>query len=53
MNKQSASAFVFGNAVTLQTYGKDKYGRTLADVLLQDGTHLCHCLLEGGAYGGA
>ena len=28
--KQAASALVFGKEVTLQTYGKDKYGRTLA-----------------------
>jgi endonuclease YncB( thermonuclease family) len=26
--------------VTLQADGKDKYGRTLADVLLPDGTHV-------------
>ena len=34
--------------VTLQTYGKDKYGRTLADVLLQDGTHVNHALVKEG-----
>ena len=27
--RQAASALVFGKEVTLQTYGKDKYGRTL------------------------
>lgn len=38
--KQAASAFVFGKEVTLQTYGKDKYGRTLTDAALgsMDGT---------------
>jgi len=30
--KQAASELVFGKDVTLQTHGKDKYGRTLADV---------------------
>jgi endonuclease YncB( thermonuclease family) len=32
----------------LQTYGKDKYGRTLADVLLLDGTNVNQTLVEGG-----
>ncbi len=36
--KQAASAFVFGRDVLLQTHGQDKYGRTLADVLLLDST---------------
>lgn len=31
--KQAASELVFGKEVSLQTYGKDKYGRTIADVL--------------------
>ena len=35
---QAASALVFGKEVTLQTHGKDKYGRTLADVILSDTT---------------
>jgi len=35
--KQAASALIFGKTVTLQTHGKDKYGRTIADVLLADG----------------
>ena len=30
--KQAASKLVFGREVTLQTYGQDKYRRTLADV---------------------
>jgi hypothetical protein len=30
---------VFGKEVTLQTHGRDKYGRTIADVLLANGTN--------------
>jgi micrococcal nuclease len=37
---------VFGKEVTLRTFGKDKYGRTLADVLLLDGTNANHMLLK-------
>jgi micrococcal nuclease len=32
----------------LQTYGKDKYGRTLVDVLLPDGTNVNHTLVRDG-----
>jgi endonuclease YncB( thermonuclease family) len=46
--KQAASELVFGKEVTLQTYGKDKYGRTIADVLLPDGTNVNHTLVKGG-----
>ena len=46
--KQAASALVFGKEVTLQTYGRDKYGRTLADVLLPDGTNINHELVKDG-----
>jgi len=46
--KQAASALVFGKEVTLQTYGKDKYGRTIADVLLPDGTNVNHSLVKDG-----
>jgi len=35
---------VFGKDVTLQTHGLDKYGRTLADVILPDGTNVNHTL---------
>jgi micrococcal nuclease len=38
--KQAASELVFGKEVTLQTHGHDKYGCTLADVLLLDGTNV-------------
>jgi micrococcal nuclease len=32
--------------VTLQTHGLGKYGRTLADVLLPDGTNVNHELIK-------
>ena len=46
--KQAASALVFGKEVTLQTYGKDKFGRTIADALLPDGTNVNHELVKDG-----
>jgi micrococcal nuclease len=46
--KQATSALVFGKEVILQTHGRDKSGRTLADVLLPDGTHVNHTLVEDG-----
>jgi len=46
--KHAASKLVFGKEVTLQTHGKDKYGRTLADVLLPDGTNVNHTLVKDG-----
>jgi endonuclease YncB( thermonuclease family) len=46
--KHAASALVFGKEVTLQTHGKDKYGRTLADVLLPDGTNDNNELVKDG-----
>jgi len=46
--KQAASALLFGKEVTLQTHGLDKYGRTLADVLLSDGTNVNHHLVKDG-----
>jgi micrococcal nuclease len=46
--KQAASKLVFGKEITLQTYGLDKYGRTLADVLLLDGTNVNHTLVKDG-----
>jgi endonuclease YncB( thermonuclease family) len=42
--KQATSALVFGKGVMLQTFGKDTYGRTLADVRLLDGTHVNHTI---------
>lgn len=46
--KQAASELVFGKQVTLQTYGLDKYGRTVADVLLPDGTNVNQELVKHG-----
>ena len=46
--KQAASALVFGKDVMLQTHGQDKYGRTLAAVLLPDGTNVNHELVKDG-----
>jgi micrococcal nuclease len=39
---------VFGKYVILQTHGKDKHGRTLADVLLPDGANVNHALVKDG-----
>jgi micrococcal nuclease len=39
---------VFGREATLQTYGHDKYGRTIADLLLSDGTNVDHTLVKEG-----
>ena len=46
--KRAASARVFGKEVTLQTHGKDKYGRTLGDVFLSDGTNVNQELVKDG-----
>lgn len=46
--KHAASALVFGKEVTLHTHGKDKYKRTIADVLLPDGTNVNHMLVKDG-----
>jgi endonuclease YncB( thermonuclease family) len=46
--RQAASELVFGKEVTLQTYGKDKYGHTIADGLLPDGTNVNHTLVRDG-----
>jgi len=46
--KQATSALVFGKEVTLQTYGMDKYGRTIADVLQSDGANVNHELVKDG-----
>jgi endonuclease YncB( thermonuclease family) len=46
--KHAASNLVFGKQVTLQTHGLDKYGRTLADVILRDGTNVNHEVVKDG-----
>jgi endonuclease YncB( thermonuclease family) len=38
----------FGNEIILQTHGKDRYGRGLADVLLPDLKHVNHELVKAG-----
>lgn len=40
--KQAASVLVFGKVVTVRTHGMDKYGRTIADVLLPDSVNVNH-----------
>jgi micrococcal nuclease len=44
--QQAASDPAFGKDVTLQTHGLGKYGRTIADVRLPDGTNAKHMLLK-------
>lgn len=46
--KQATAALAFGKKVTLHARGKDKYGRTIAEVLLPDGTHLNQQLVKYG-----
>lgn len=46
--KHAASDLVFGKEVTLHTFGKDKYGRTIAEVILPDGTNVNHELVREG-----
>ncbi len=46
--KHAVSALVFGKEVTLQTHGKDKYRRTIADVFLLDGSNVNHELVKDG-----
>ena len=46
--KHAASALVFGKEVRLQPYGKDKYGRTIGEVLLPDGVNVNQELVKQG-----
>ncbi|NJN70735.1 MAG: nuclease [Nitrospira sp.] len=46
--KQAISDLVFAMEVTVEPYGKDKYGRIMADVLLADGTNVNHALVKEG-----
>src|SRR5216117_3682922 len=46
--KHAASDLAFGEEVSVQTYGLDKYRRTLADVLLLDCTNVNQILVEDG-----
>ncbi len=45
---QATSEMVFGKEVLLQTHGRDRSGRVLADVRLPDGTHVNHTLVKNG-----
>ena len=46
--KQVTAHLVFGKTVTLEPHGKDKYGRTIAEVLLPDGTNVNQELVKAG-----
>jgi len=46
--KQTASDLCFGKKVTLKETGKDRYGRTLAHVILPDGSELNRQLVRQG-----
>lgn len=46
--KQFTSAQAFGKDVAVQAHGRDKYGRTLAEVRLPDGRSLNQALVGAG-----
>ncbi|MDK2745144.1 MAG: thermonuclease family protein [Nitrospira sp. BO4] len=46
--KQATSTLSFGQQVTIQRTGKDRYGRTLAAVVLPNGRSLNHELVKDG-----
>ncbi|UVT21657.1 MAG: thermonuclease family protein [Nitrospira sp.] len=46
--KQATSDLIFSMDVTIESHGKDKYGRTVAEVLLSDGTNVNHVLVREG-----
>jgi endonuclease YncB( thermonuclease family) len=46
--KQAASDLAFGKDVTIQTHSHDKYQRTLANVILSNGTNLNQELVKQG-----
>ncbi|UVT20124.1 MAG: thermonuclease family protein [Nitrospira sp.] len=46
--KQATSTLSFGQNVTIQTNGKDRYGRTLGIVVLQNSRNLNHELVKEG-----
>jgi micrococcal nuclease len=46
--KRATADLAFGKEVTLQTYGHDKYGRTIGDVILPHGQVLNHELVRAG-----
>jgi len=46
--KQATAEMVLGKEVLLQTHGRDRSGRILAEVRLPDGTHVNHTLVKDG-----
>ena len=46
--KQAASELIYGKEVALKTYGRDKYGRTVADVFSPDGANVNRVLVKDG-----
>ncbi len=46
--KQFTSRLTYGKAVTVKDLGQDRYGRTIADVILPDGRVLNHELVKAG-----
>jgi micrococcal nuclease len=46
--KQATSELLFKKNVELETYGRDKYKRTVAEVFLRDGTNANHVLVQNG-----
>jgi endonuclease YncB( thermonuclease family) len=46
--KHAASDLAFGKDVTIQTYGHDKYRRTIGEVILPDGMNLNQELVKQG-----
>lgn len=46
--KQAVSYLAYWKEVTLQTFGKDKYGRAIGDVILPDGMNLNQELVKQG-----
>ena len=46
--KEATLALIFGKEVRILTHGKDKYGRTIADVLSSDGTNVNQQLVREG-----
>jgi endonuclease YncB( thermonuclease family) len=46
--KQFTSKFCFGKTVDVKELGHDRYGRTIAEIILQDGKDLNHELVANG-----
>ena len=46
--KQFTKELVHGQMVTIQAHDKDKYGRTIGDVILEDGRNLSQELVKAG-----